>query len=169
VCTHTLPPPPLLSRPPWYLEVKGKTKGQWRRGSGKKAVGVIPCESAGPASHHFPLRLPPPQRLLSTGVLHTRGKRVLFSGLYCRDKGPSLSSPSQTYFFGYVRTASHPIPPPSPPPHTHTESQGGWQLQDRVLGGTLIHLQIAILFRTKWGEKKTVGDWFCSPEQALMF
>lgn len=58
---------------------------------------------------------------------------------------------------------------PLPPPHTHTESQGGWQLQDRVLGGTLIHLQIAILFRTKWGEKKTVGDWFCSPEQALMF
>lgn len=121
-CAHIpCPPPPLLSRPPWYLEVKGKTKGQWRRGSGKKAVGVIPCESAGPASHHFPLRLPPPQRLLSTGVLHTRGKRVLFSGLYCRDKGPSLSSPSQTYFFGYVRTASHPIPPPSPPP-THTQS-----------------------------------------------
>lgn len=116
-CAHIPRPLSLLSRPPWYLEVKGKTKGQWRCGSEKKAIGVIPYESAGPGSCHFPLCLPPPQPLLCTGVLHTRGKRVVFTRLTVGTKDPLFLAPHRHTSLDAF--ALPPVPPPSHNRDTH--------------------------------------------------
>lgn len=121
----------------------------------------MPYEGAGQGSQRFPLCLPPPQLLLSTGVLHTRGKRVMFTRLtVVGTKDPLFPIPRR-------HTPLDVCVLPPPPSHRDTYSVA---VRLAVSGSGsqkehLIHLQIALLFRTK--KLKGDGQLFLFTEASI--